>query len=158
MVDVTCENCGGTFRVKPKRIRRGVRFCSMECRRERQYTGQFTRSDGYVAVRINDDYVLEHRAIMASHVGRCLERHEHVHHRNGIKHDNRLENLEIMLVGDHAAHHHSGIDESRWMECTCITCGKIFQRRIVEVERHPRTFCSRSCYRESSHRLPGRGR
>lgn len=53
------------------------------------------RKDGYQVVSVNRKPIFEHRHVLEQSLGRPLEVHESVHHRNGVRHDNRLENLEL---------------------------------------------------------------
>lgn len=70
------------------------------------------RCDGYIKVYVpthpyatKDGYVMEHILVMEKAIGRYITREEVVHHKNHIRNDNRLENLQLMSFKEHSALH-----------------------------------------------------
>ena len=68
-----------------------------------RWAGGFTiDKNGYRVLTTKDGAVREHRLVIERQIGRKLMRCETVHHKNGIRDDNRPENLEVW-VGNHGA-------------------------------------------------------
>lgn len=138
-----CEECHSRF--LGNIYRKNQRFCSRKCaapylRRTVEvlegpshpsWKGGRIKRKGYVWINLpghhslagkgaHRRYVREHRVVMEGVLSRNLEPNEVVHHKNGIKDDNRPENLELWSHG----HPPGQRDDERphCPTCTCFSC------------------------------------
>lgn len=101
--------------------------------------GRSIASNGYVLIRVGKDhplsdvrgYAYEHRIVASEKLGRMVAKDEIVHHINGVKTDNRPENLEVCLSNaEHRAKHRDEITE--WVH-SCIFHSPYERGQLAEM-------------------------
>jgi hypothetical protein len=132
-VPVTCAECKDKFNKRDMHLTKGIEdgsftgccpscYQHMKRRSKMRKTGYYKDQDGYILrhrltlapeeweivgpmCTKNRDYIMEHRIVVSLALGRPLKSHEVVHHKNGTKDDNRIENLVLVEKDDHNRFH-----------------------------------------------------
>lgn len=152
-----CPYCNKNFPLPYKSLVPLRKFCSKPCSaralisrlpQEKQphwKGGKSIISTGYIIIRANghprahkNNYILEHRLIMEKHLGRPLKKSEDVHHINGIKTDNRIENLITLTKSKH-----QNLHKIKYQKKNCLLCSNFFKPKNATTR-----FCSKKCFGE----------
>jgi hypothetical protein len=106
-------------------------------------------------------HAYEHRLVWERHHG-SIPPGYHVHHKNGDRKDNRIENLELLAAFDHHSHHFTEQGATKehkaraaqnlrksWgrmpmLKLTCVVCGSDFEKR-QHLTNGAAKYCSRPC-------------
>lgn len=148
-----CPACSKWYRVRWPVLMKSRKFCSKHCaasyqmghtfgvKHPRWRGGRSVASNGYILRRAaghpdanKNKYILEHRFVMEEYLGRRLAKNEDVHHINGVKNDNRIENLIVLKKSQHTVLH-----QIKYPSKKCGWCGS-------NCNRHTSRFCGRICF------------
>lgn len=115
-----CKSCGIDFKRSMSEIKRGrTKYCSTTCS-GRAHTGEnnpsfkrgyFINENGYKKIRVENTYKYEHRYLVEQSLGRKLRNDEDVHHKDGNKLNNSLDNLEVLSKKEHTRLHGNWVGE-----------------------------------------------
>lgn len=143
-VETKCDTCGRIIYLTQYEYGRSKHhFCCRECyyKFDKGILVEKTK-EPYRIKSFKGDRRLYHRWVVEQAIGRKLGRNEYVHHINGDKQDNRLENLQVLTPLEHNRLHNEKLPKTK----ICKVCGKEFEPSVNHRGRS--SICSRECLRK----------
>lgn len=129
-----CKSCGVEFYRQQIEIKRGrVHYCSSVCsgkahrgkNNSQWLRGYFITDNGYKKIRVGNKYVFEHRYVVEQHSGEKLDNKLDVHHIDGDKLNNHIDNLIVLTKSQHAiAHNRRGENNNKT---------KLSEDQVIEI-------------------------
>lgn len=100
----------------------------------------------YPGTKYRNKYVYEHHLVYWKHTGNLVPKTHVIHHKNGNKRDNRIENLELMKWNIHSSHHNPVKETNiKCKYCNKSITVKDHNYRFRSKNNKLGIFCSRSC-------------
>lgn len=104
--------------------------------------------EDYPGKKFRDKYAYEHSVVYWRHHNKIATKGYVIHHKNHNKHDNKIENLELVLESKHLAQH----AQKPWtyVFANCTLCNCVFRvkgahyRSRIKVNRG-KIYCGRNC-------------
>lgn len=153
-----CQHCGKLVYIAKAR-QKSFKYCSTSCNAKvnlsspenqkkikRKYGKEnalwkdgFIEKRGYKVICVRGERVYEHRFLMEKKLGRKLLFNETIHHRNGIRSDNRYKNLELLSRSEHTKQNPRKKNPKKCIKC--LNCNNVFYAKAPK-----NIFCSKGCW------------